>query len=280
VSLFRALENSNKALAIAVAVILIGAIGALDFVTGYELSFFTFYFLPLALLAWKGERWTGVAGAVLCTAAWALANYAAGQRYSSVLVAYWNVGMRFLAFGILAIVVWYVKKITTHLDTLSRTDPLTGAANTRAFMEIVRTEIERAHRYRRPLTLAYFDLDNFKAVNDSFGHATGDALLKAVVSAIRSNIRATDSLARLGGDEFALLLPEVDQEAARQVVSKVRAAILLHMRSKDWQVTISVGALTVREHHMGPDELIKQADDLMYDAKTKGKNMAVFSVVQ
>ncbi len=71
----------------------------------------------------------------------------------------------------------------------------------------MKAEVERSRRYARQFTIAYFDLDNFKAVNDQFGHAAGDELLKAVVDIIRAHVRATDVIARLGGDEFALLLP-------------------------------------------------------------------------
>lgn len=86
-------------------------------------------------------------------------------------------------------------------------------------------EIDRLHRYGRPFTVAYIDLDNFKAVNDQFGHAIGDRVLCTVVSSLKKYMRKTDVCARLGGDEFALLLPETDHEFARLVISKIQGEL-------------------------------------------------------
>ena len=107
----------------------------------------------------------------------------------------------------------------------SRSDPLTGVANSRVFLELLKREIARARRYKRPLTLAYLDLDNFKSVNDILGHAMGDKVLQTVVSTVNANIRVTDVVGRLGGDEFVLLLPETDMQGARSGRSCVRSEV-------------------------------------------------------
>jgi diguanylate cyclase (GGDEF)-like protein len=185
--------------------------------------------------------------------------------------------MRFLTFALFSILLSFLKESIVRLDASSRTDPLTGIANSRAFLELLKGEIERARRYHRPLTLAYLDIDNFKSVNDAFGHATGDRLLQTVVSTIITNVRVTDLLARLGGDEFALLLPETDMKAARSVIDKIRSGIVRQMASLEWSITLSIGSQTSLDARLGADELIKKADDLMYEAKSKGKNTASFS---
>jgi len=150
----------------------------------------------------------------------------------------------------------------------------------RFFAELVDLEIARSRRYRHPLSIAYLDLDNFKTVNDRFGHSVGDKVLHITVQNTRHLLRKIDVVARLGGDEFAILLPETDQPAARAAVTKIRTHLLTEMRKNDWPVTFSIGVLTCLEMPRNTDELIKQADNLMYSVKNSGKdsvNYAVYS---
>ena len=162
--------------------------------------------------------------------------------------------------------------------TLARTDSLTGALNRRAFFEKVETEILRSHRYQRPFTIVYIDLDGFKLINDRLGHSTGDALLKKVVQVICENIRRGDLLARLGGDEFAILLLETDQQLAPVVVSRLQKAISNQMQQNQWSVTLSIGALTYLKPLHSVDEMIRSADRLMYSVKGTSKNAIKYSV--
>jgi diguanylate cyclase (GGDEF)-like protein len=97
-----------------------------------------------------------------------------------------------------------------------------------------------------------------------------------VVSTIRTHVRTTDLIARLGGDEFALLLPEADLEGARTVIGRIRAGLQQEMESRGWPVTMSVGSITCRNSLLEVDELVKKADQLMYQAKLKGKNLVNF----
>ena len=271
------LEKWNKPRSIVVAFLLIGIIGLIDYYTGYELSFFLFYFIPVVLLTWKGGRWLGIFGAVLSAVVWAEVNIAAGLIYSNTLIMVWNVSARLITFVILTLLLASLRSSIVHLQAMSRTDSLTGAANTRAFLEILKTEMDRVRRYRNAMTIIYLDLDNFKGINDSLGHGEEDSVLKAVVSVIRRHIRATDVVARVGGDEFALLLPETEKEPAEKVVAKFRSAILSDADSKGWKITISAGSFTTHDASLDPDEMIRKADDLMYQAKLEGKNKAVFS---
>ena len=273
----RVAEKSSPALFTCIGLVLIVLIGALDYVTGYEMSLSLFYFLPLGLIAWKGGRWLGIFGAVFCTGVWFAANGAAGKTFSSVFVMCWNTSMRLLTLALFSILMSLLTESIVRLRASSRTDPLTGVANSRAFLELLKREIERARRYHRPLTLAYLDLDNFKNVNDTFGHAAGDKVLQTVVSTVAASVRVTDVLGRLGGDEFALLLPEADMPAARTVVEKILSGIARETAFRDWAVTLSVGSQTSLDSNIGADELIKKADDLMYEAKLSGKNSASFS---
>jgi len=274
--LFRAVENWNRTVSICLALALIVVIGVLDYVTGSNLSLSLFYLLPVAVLAWKGGRWLGLGGSVASAGVWALAAVSAGQVFPSPLVLCWESAARFLTYAVLALLIASLKDSIFHLEAMSRTDPLTGAANTRAFKEQLKGELERSRRYLHPFTISYLDLDNFKTINDSFGHATGDALLRTMVGAIRTHVRTTDLIARLGGDEFALLLPEADIEGARTVIGRIRAGVQKEMESREWPVTMSVGSLTCRNPGFDVEELVKKADELMYQAKLKGKNQVSF----
>jgi diguanylate cyclase (GGDEF)-like protein len=122
------------------------------------------------------------------------------------------------------------------------------------------------------LTVAYIDLDNFKTVNDQLGHRTGDELLIAVVSAIRSHIRATDVLARFGGDEFVILLPDTPGEAAFKFLTKMHDNLDQIMALKQWPVSFSIGVVTYCNVPSTVDEVIRNADELMYTVKHGGKN--------
>ena len=108
---------------------------------------------------------------------------------------------------------------------MARIDFLTGVLNSRAFYQIATAEIQRSGRYGHPLTLAYIDLDNFKTVNDEFGHSTGDELLKTVARTFSDNLRSSDYVARLGGDEFAILMTETSAQAALNVVARIQVLL-------------------------------------------------------
>jgi diguanylate cyclase (GGDEF)-like protein len=161
---------------------------------------------------------------------------------------------------------------------LARTDYVTGAVSIRYFYELMQIEMNRAKRYGRPFTLAYIDLDNFKAVNDRLGHSTGDRVLRAVTEAICRQVRPVDRVARLGGDEFALLLPETDDEAAKTVINRIHASLVDEMLRNGWMVTFSMGVVTFREIPKTVDDVVKMADDLMYSVKDTGKNGVNYSI--
>ncbi len=155
---------------------------------------------------------------------------------------------------------------------LARTDVLTGLANRRAFYESLQVERSRAARYRRPITLACLDLDNFKRVNDTLGHSVGDELLARVADVLRQTLRLTDTVGRLGGDEFALLLPETDAPSAEALLEKLRGVLRRAMEARKWPVTFSIGAATFLESPPSIEHMIQTADELMYAVKKSGKN--------
>jgi diguanylate cyclase (GGDEF)-like protein len=172
-----------------------------------------------------------------------------------------------------------LKDLLAKEHELARVDPLTMVPNRRAFYEALDKELARSLRHRRPFTIAYVDLDNFKKVNDSLGHAVGDELLVEVAAGLRSNLRVSDYVGRLGGDEFALLLPETDATAAKLVLCKLRLRLLEEMKAHSWQVTFSIGAATFLDPPNSLDVIVRMADETMYAIKAHGKDNVSVSLV-
>ena len=261
-----------------IGLILIAVVGLIDWQIGYEIGFSVFYVLPIALVTWYTNSYFGFAASVLSALAWAAADLATGHVYSSTLIPVWNALIRVLFFVLITMLLAALRQALRREAELARIDYLTGAYNSRFFYELTQMELQRFQRYRRPFTMAYIDLDNFKTVNDQFGHSIGDQVLRMVVSTIKSHIRRTDILSRLGGDEFALLLPETGQESARIVLSSIQISMLEKMQDNRWPVTFSIGVITCQVAPSTIDEIVKIADELMYQVKGEGKNAVKFSV--
>jgi len=128
--------------------------------------------------------------------------------------------------------------------------------------------------------MTYMDIDNFKGVNDRFGHQTGNNLLRLVAHRIKANVREVDTVARLGGDEFAILLTETGSESAQAVFRKLQKDLLEAMQENKWPVTFSMGAVTFMRPPIDVEEMIKKADELMYMAKKSGKNTIKHEVLE
>ena len=266
------LEERSKLFVIVVGFALIGAVGILDFLTGYEFAFSLFYLIPISLITWLTGRRTGVVASLVSALVWLISDVAARTSYSHPLIYAWNTLMGFGFFVIVALLLSMLKRALEHEKELARTDYLTGAVNSRVFYDSLQTEINRSQRYKNPFTIAYIDLDNFKTVNDEFGHTTGDQVLRFVVDQLGKHLRKTDVVARLGGDEFALLLPETKQESAQVVLAKLQRDILAGMQQNNWPVTLSIGVLTCIEAPHATEEVVKMVDDLMYSVKRGSKN--------
>jgi diguanylate cyclase (GGDEF)-like protein len=154
-----------------------------------------------------------------------------------------------------------------RLEALLFEDPLTGLANRRFILTQLGGMISGARRHHRPLTVAVIDVDHFKAVNDSRGHAEGDRVLAAVAHALRGHLRAEDQLGRLGGEEFLALLPDADASVAGAAVEKLRASV------EEAGVTVSIGWAAWEGE--SPDELLGRADEALYAAKARGRDCTV-----
>jgi diguanylate cyclase (GGDEF)-like protein len=272
-NLLASLEKQSKTFLVFVGFMFIGIIGLIDYLTGNDFGFSVFYVLPILLVTWFTNQRLGFIVSFASAIAWLIADIAASQPYSFSLVSFWNSFIRLAFFIIIALLLSELKK---SLE-LARIDHLTTAINSRYYYELVQMELNRSQRNQHPFTIAYIDLDNFKAVNDQLGHAVGDQVLIALVSSVSKVIRKSDFIARLGGDEFAVLFPETDQEDARIIFSKIQKSFVEAVQQNKWSITFSVGILTCRVAPQTSDELIGMADELMYLAKSDGKNTVKYS---
>lgn len=175
----------------------------------------------------------------------------------------------------------FFRDITPHKQTeaalkqLAHTDPLTGIANRRQFFLRAQEEFVRARRFGRALSFIMVDIDGFKLINDRWGHATGDDVLKTLCVAWKQIIRQVDLLARVGGEEFAVVLTETDIKQAHVVAEKLRqiaAQETVRRDSEDIRCTISVGVSTVTSGDATVEDSIRRADHALYQAKEQGRN--------
>lgn len=251
--------------------IMVALVGLLDYAIGLNFRLYPLYIPPIAVATWRVGTRPGVLVALASVGAWVVSHWLAGQEFSP---AAWviNSVAHMAAFATIIVLISFLRRSHAEEQRLARTDPLTGLANPRSFMETADAELERQRRFQRPLTIAYIDLDNFKMVNDRFGHRAGDEVLSIVAQALRRSTRATDHLARLGGDEFAVLMPETDQQGARTILERASAAVASEMAQHGWPVSCSVGAVVSVEAARDVDELVGRADSLMYQVKQSGKN--------
>ena len=170
-----------------------------------------------------------------------------------------------------------IAKKSEYYKTLSNIDALTDISNYRAFKQILKNEIKRHSRYNRNLSLLMADIDNFKQVNDTYGHQIGDLVLKKVAELLKKSIRGCDSVARYGGEEFAAILPETSEDEAVMVGERIVQTIHKHkFKTIDnkfvGDLTVTVGLASFPKDAVSSKELIEKADEALYAGKKQGKN--------
>ena len=157
-----------------------------------------------------------------------------------------------------------------QLDQLSKQDELTGAGNRRAFMAHAEQAIRQYKRNGHISSLIYIDVDNFKQVNDEFGHSLGDSVLQSVVSCIQSNLRENDKLFRLGGDEFVVIAAGAKLQHAAQVAERLRQD-LENQKVSEYGITLSIGISAIQDRD-SVDNWVARADEALYQSKQSGRN--------
>lgn len=163
---------------------------------------------------------------------------------------------------------------------LASVDMLTGLLNRRVLFERFDAEIDRSRRYNTPLSLALIDLDHFKTINDTFGHAAGDAVLSSVGEIVRTSIRSSDVAGRYGGEELCVILPQTTAEGAHALAESLRKQIeksVVSVDGKTIAVTASIGVAEMQTNCKGAQQILIAADEALYGAKHAGRNRTVLA---
>jgi len=261
---------SRVALVSALGLIVVAAV---DVVSGSELSLSLFYLAPVALLAWRAGVKGGATAAVVAAVSWYSVDTAGGHIYSHPLIPLWNALVRLGFFMIVCLLLVRLRRAMSRETELARTDPLTGLLNRRAFSDLAGHEVERSRRTGGPISFAYLDLDDFKGVNDRFGHGAGDQVLRAVAQVMEIVMRNVDVKGRLGGDEFAVVMPDTDAAAATRAIERLAAGLAAAA------VTCSVGTVVFEVPPLDVAEALATVDAVMYEVKADPTQRTAIRVV-
>ncbi|MGE5657702.1 MAG: diguanylate cyclase [Actinomycetota bacterium] len=165
--------------------------------------------------------------------------------------------------------------LTEELEKLATTDPLTGVWNRRHLFALAEREITRVHRYNRPLSLLIIDIDHFKIINDTYGHAGGDEVLAILAKTVLNCLRKADFFGRFGGEEFVAFLPETTLKTAVAAAERIRenlANIVISVDEQQIRITVSIGVASYQKEDLTIDALLQRADKALYQAKNQGRN--------
>ena len=258
---------------------LVALVGWLDYRTGPDLSLAVFYVIPVALIGWYADKRRAIVISCISAGIWFGVNLRVQPAAApSTMIFVWNALTRLGFFLIITQILCALRRALEQEHLLARTDTLTSALNSRAFHELAERERQRALRYQHPLTMLYIDADNFKTINDQWGHQAGDEVLRRIAETMKNYLRITDIIARLGGDEFAVLLPETPPDAAQIAAHKLRTRLVEELQRAGWPITFSLGVLTFMTPPPSVDAMIAEADTLMYAVKHSGKNAMKYEI--
>lgn len=245
-----------------------------DSLTGPHLSLNPLYLVPLCFTTWCLGRVAGfITGLVAVIATFYINGPGDGLALHSTTITAWNAAMRTFAVVFMILFVGAFRRTFDREQANARIDPLTGLGNRRSFdSECSRLELTTA-RDNRILLCGLIDVDDFKSVNDRYGHAVGDEVLRIVARSLVSAVRPYDITARLGGDEFAFCLAVRDEVAARLKTQKIHDLISAALKASEWSVTCTLGAAT----GVDIDATLIVADLAMYKSKDAGKDSWLFA---
>jgi diguanylate cyclase (GGDEF)-like protein len=253
------------------------AVAVLDRATSNALSLAAFYLFPILIVAWNCGRAWGLVFAVASVGAevaQATLLESPNLKPLHLYIAYANVLLEYL---IVVVLTHMLRSLYEQERFTARIDALTGARNRKGFQEALTGEIVRHERKGIAFCLAYIDCDNFKQVNDNFGHSEGDRLLKAIAEVSLETLRRSDTIGRIGGDEFAIILPETGRTEALFVVDKLQHKLGMVTRSRQWRVSFSIGVAVFDKSPGNATAAMEFADRLMYTAKKMSKGFTVWN---
>lgn len=263
------LSQGNKILVLLAALAGVVLISLISYYTG-DFSLEVAYALAILLPSWYAGRLQGVAATAAAGAGILLSNHYYHAENTTVRNV--NMVLEVVVLLIISLLASALRERHLQAEFMASFDSLTGVSNRNSFFILADHVLREARRYRRPFSLAFIDLDNFKQVNDLKGHLEGDKALRTVAEIIKSSLRQTDVVARFGGDEFVVLLPETDHFMAESALTKLQARLLGAMQANNWPITFSIGAVACSSFQFSINELLQLADRYLYSVKSLNKN--------
>ncbi len=275
----RWLERRSPLDVLSLSLLMLIPVVAVDFKLGPYVSLNLLALAPVFLVACFGGRAVAYTYSAIAGFCWFVDSYPILPQGSEGVVI-WSLASKIATYLLMAELSSRIRDMIRRQAALARTDGLTGLSNHRDLRVRAERLIAVAQRERTPISAAYIDCDNFKQINDRFGHAAGDAVLKAVAHVLSSSTRPADVAARVGGDEFVLVMPTTSREGGRLAVARIQRALSAAMESIGQHVTFSIGAATFDSPPADVDEMLARIDECQYRAKKSGKDRFVYHATE
>jgi len=277
IRIHRFLSSLPGWLVVVVSFALVGVVGTVYYLTGLQFAVSLFYLFPISLVTLYVKRWYGYLLSCVGFDIWMLTDVIG--NHDETVIAILNGLFELTVFFLFVTVLTRLRKFVKEEKIKARIDPLTRLSNRFGFYERSEAEFARAKRNRDAVTVAIIDVDDFKLVNDKYGHATGDLVLETAAETMRNSLRAFDLTARFGGDEFVVLFSVSDVSHADRILTRLHSDMNFDMKINNWPATFSMGAVTIETLPDSVDDMINRADELMYDVKRSGRNRIAHEVV-
>lgn len=265
-------NKPNFFVTIVICLLLTLLLSFIDIVTGAELTFTIFYLIPITLSVFLSGISLGISFSVLCSIVWIFSDIYPGHAYSNLLIPVWNTLVRFVYFLLHTIMLSRLLQIMAEIQDNSFKDPLTKVYNWRYLEEYTNTLIKTANRNNSKIGIIYLDVDNFKKLNDSYGHTMGDQALITITEMVQKQIRSEDIFARLGGDEFSIVLANCSKSTAYGIINRIKDKVDIEINARGWGISLSIGCIIFSKLTSTINQMVKEVDDLMYTVKENGKN--------
>lgn len=264
--------SKEKTILKIVAVFSVFLIGYLHYFVGPLFEFHLFFFIPIIIASWFISQFFSYLILMLVIALWTLGDYLIIKGTTNLFPFVFNAIMHALIIIYLNYLLGYIRQLLIKESQLAREDSLTKIPNRRGFYEYGETAFSTANRLQLPITSIFIDLDEFKSINDTYGHKIGDQVLYETAQTIKESIRKTDVVGRLGGDEFCIILLNVGSKQAKDFSESLRNKLNEKLGHHGWKPTFSMGVVSYESTPVSFQDLIQRADSLMYQVKKNGRN--------
>lgn len=268
----------DKKIAFVLSLVSMFMIFYLDYLTGTDFDIKVVYIIPVLFITLNFKPFVAYMGSVIAASGSYVTDIIYDTNQISRIASYFHLINSILTFFIIVFILTILKKSYETERELARYDNLTGIPNQRYFFEFGEAEIERAKRFNQKISIAFIDCDNFKKINDKYGHLAADTLLIKISHVMKESIRKIDFIARIGGDEFAILLPQTDLKNAEIIIKRLKINLEKGINHKFKDVTFSIGVAVFNVPPNTLEKALHEADNLMYKVKSLTKNGIEFMV--